>query len=82
MCGPTLTDESLSLAVVEVVVRENQIEATGHQCASSCCETWNNRDTMRSQELLGDLLCKDCVVFEEENVHDARSGIDPSSAQG
>ena len=71
MCGAALSDESLSFAVVEVIVRENQIEATRCQRAPSRRKTRHNRDTMRSQELMDDLLRKYRVVLKVENVQGA-----------
>jgi hypothetical protein len=49
MCGKTLSNKRLSLAVVEIVVRENQVEATARECATRRSETGNDCDRMRSQ---------------------------------
>jgi hypothetical protein len=73
VCGAALSDEGLSLAVVEVVVREDQIEATRRKRTPSRRNTRYNRDAMRSQELPGDLLRKYCVVLKVENVQGAFS---------
>jgi hypothetical protein len=75
MRGATLANKRLSLAVVEIVVRENQIEATGGERAPCRSETGNDRDLMRSQELTRDLLCEDRMVFKVENVHGVWSGL-------
>ena len=72
MCGATLTNKLLALAVVEIVVGENQIETTGRQRTPSQRQTGNDRDTVRAQELPRDLFCEDCVIFKEENVHERK----------
>ena len=69
MCRVTLTNELLTLAVVQVVVRENQIETTRGQSVSGRCQTRNNGDSVRCQELPYDLLCKNRVVLKVKNVH-------------
>src|SRR5262245_24488922 len=74
MSGATIPNKLLSLAVVEVVIRENQIKTTG-RCAPCRSETGNDRDTMCSQEPTGDLLCEHRMVFKVENIHSVRGGL-------
>jgi len=72
MCGATLANKLLALAVVEIVVRENQIETTGCQRTPSRVQTGNDRDTVRTQKLSRDLLGEDCVILKVEDVHERK----------
>src|SRR5215204_1909904 len=69
VCGATLSNKRLSFAVVEIIVRKDQIEITGSKCVSRRSQTRHNRNTMRSQELTRDLLGEHGVVLKVENVH-------------
>ena len=72
MCGATIPNKLLALAVVEVVVRENQIETAGRQRTPSRCQTGNDHDTVCAQELTRDLLGEDCVILKVEDVHERK----------
>ena len=69
ICGATLSNKGLSLAIVEVKVRKNEIEAAGRQRAASRGEAGNDCDAMRLQELTRDLFCENCVILKVENIH-------------
>jgi len=72
MCDATLPNKLLALSIVEIVVRENQIEATGCERTPSRRQTGNDRDTVRAQELTRDLLSKDCMILKVEDVHGSK----------
>src|SRR6266516_1377229 len=72
MCGATLTNKLLALAVVEIVVRENQIEPARRQRTPGRRQTGNDRDTVRAQELPCDLLGEDCVILKVEDFHERK----------
>lgn len=67
--GATLPDELLALAVVEIVIRQNQVVGAGRERTPGGSQTWNNRDAVGCQELPSDLLCKHCMVLKIQNVH-------------
>ncbi len=46
--GATLTNKLVALAIVEIVIRENQIETASRQRAPSRRQTGNDRDTVRA----------------------------------
>ena len=72
MRGATLSNKLVSFAVIEVVIRKNQIEVAGRQGASRRGETGHDRDAVVLQELARDLFGEDGVVFKVENVHGGR----------
>jgi hypothetical protein len=69
MCGATLTNKLLALAIVEIVVRENQIETARRQRTPGRRQTGNDRETVRAKKLSRDLLGEDCVILKVEDVH-------------
>jgi hypothetical protein len=69
MRGATLANKLLALAVVQIVVGENQIETPRCERTSSCRQTRNDRNSVRAQKLSRDLLGEDCVILKIQDVH-------------
>jgi hypothetical protein len=67
MCGSAFRDEDVALAIVEVVIGQNQIVAACRKRDASGCQARHNGNVMRCQELPRDVLCKDCMVLQIEN---------------
>ena len=65
-----LADKLRSLAIIQVIVRENKVEDAGTKCTPRSGQARDNRDVVHREKLSRDLLGEHRVVLKIKNVHD------------
>ena len=70
-----LPDERVAFSIVEVVINEQEVEASGSQRPVSVGQAWCDGNGMLWQKLAGDVRREHSVVFDAEDFHLSTSRV-------